>query len=45
MAAAFGAVANSGVYLEPYAFTEVRYADNQTVYLRGHGFANLAAGL
>ena len=34
MAAAFGAVANSGVYLEPYAFTEVRYADNQTVYLR-----------
>ena len=34
MAAAFGVVANSGVYLEPYAFTEVRYADNQTVYLR-----------
>jgi len=34
MAAAFGAVANSGVYLEPYAFTEVRYSDNRTVYLR-----------
>ncbi len=34
MAAAFGAIANKGEYLEPYAFTEVRYNDNKTVYIR-----------
>ncbi|MBQ3079415.1 MAG: transglycosylase domain-containing protein [Clostridia bacterium] len=33
MAAAFGAIANDGEYLEPYAFTEVLYNDNKTVYI------------
>ena len=30
MAAGFGAIANDGVYLEPYAFTEIKNADGST---------------
>ena len=30
MAAGFSAIANDGVYLEPYAFTEVKNSDGST---------------
>ena len=44
LAAAFGAVANSGTYQEPYAFTQILNPDG-TVYIDVREVQEHAAGL